>query len=236
MLEVDRISAGYGGVEVLHRVSLKIEPTEIVSLLGANGAGKSTFLRALSGLIPITQGRVIFNGQDLTRLAAQTRVKLGLVHVPEGRQILPNLTVGENLLLGAYAHRHDKAHVERTRESAFELFPVLRERQSQFAGSLSGGEQQMLAISRGLMARPKLLLLDEPSLGLAPLVLRQIFDVISRLRQTGISVLLVEQNAKKALDVADRGLVLRRGQISASGTAAELLRSEDVQRAYLGGG
>jgi branched-chain amino acid transport system ATP-binding protein len=236
MLEIQELAAGYGELEVLHGVSLHVAVDEIVTIVGANGAGKSTLLRALSGLIPVRRGRILFCDRDITRTPAQERVKRGLVQVPEGRQILAKLSVLENLMLGAFVHRGDRAHIEATRARVFQMFPILRERQHQRAGLLSGGEQQMLAIGRALMSRPKLLLLDEPSLGLAPLVVKQIFDVVAEVRAEGIPVLLVEQNAPKALAIADRGVVLRQGQVAASLRAEDMTNPETLRAAYLGGG
>jgi len=233
---VDGLSAGYDGVQVLHEVSFTADMSEILAILGANGAGKSTLLRALSGLVPIYGGSIVFNGRDISGLAAADRVRLGLVHVPEGRQMLPGLTVHENLMLGAFVRRRDKPYVDRARARALELFPVLRERERQLAGSLSGGEQQMLAIARALMSGPKLLLLDEPSLGLAPLIVNRIFEVIQSLRQDGTPIVVVEQNAKKALEIADRAILLQRGRVSVAGGAADLLEHGEVHKAYLGGG
>ena len=236
MLHVDGLSAGYDGVQVLHEVSFTADMSEILAILGANGAGKSTLLRALSGLVPIYGGSIVFNGRDISGMAAADRVRLGLVHVPEGRQMLPGLTVHENLMLGAFVRRRDKPYVDRARARALELFPVLRERERQLAGSLSGGEQQMLAIARALMSGPKLLLLDEPSLGLAPLIVNRIFEVIQSLRQDGTPIVVVEQNAKKALEIADRAILLQRGRVSVAGGAADLLEHGEVHKAYLGGG
>lgn len=234
MLTIEGLSTGYAELEVLHGVSLDVKAEEIVTVIGANGAGKSTLLRALSGLIPAYAGRIVFDGQDITRIAAQERVRRGLVHVPEGRQVLAKLSVLENLRIGAFVHRSDHRHVENTLAHVFEMFPILLERQTQRAGLLSGGEQQMLAIGRSLMSKPKLLLLDEPSLGLAPLVVKQIFETIGRLRADGIPILLVEQNAQKALELANRGIVLRQGSVTASLDAHELANSATLRQAYLG--
>ncbi len=237
MLAVEEVWAAYDdAAPVLKGVSIRIEAREIVAVLGANGAGKSTLLRVISGLIPSRQGRVLFDGRDVTRMLPHRRVAMGLVQVPEGRQVLPGFTVEENLLLGGYIRRRDPASLDRVAAEVFELFPILRARRRQLGGSLSGGEQQMLAIGRALMAQPRLLLLDEPSLGLAPLVVKRIFEVIGLLRDQGIPILLVEQNAKKAIEVADRGLVLRNGEVVMAGPAAQLLASEEVKTAYLGAG
>jgi branched-chain amino acid transport system ATP-binding protein len=235
MLVVEDVWAAYDdAAPVLRGVSLRIEAREIVAVLGANGAGKSTLLRAISGLIPIQRGRVVFDGRDVSAMPPHRRVTMGLIHVPEGRQVLPGLTVQENLLLGGYVRRHDRGALDRAAGQVYELFPILRERVQQLSRSLSGGEQQMLALGRALMAGPRLLLLDEPSLGLAPLVVRRIFEVIAFLRDQGIPILLVEQNAKKAIELADRGVVLRRGNVVIAGPAADLLASQEVRAAYLG--
>jgi branched-chain amino acid transport system ATP-binding protein len=236
VLEVERLAAGYAGMEVLRDISLRVDTGEIVSLLGANGAGKSTLLRSLSGLIPPSRGAIRLDGHDISHVPAHQRVALGLVQVPEGRHILANLTVRENLRLGAFIHRRDRGYLEESEAQAYSLFPILRERAQQPAGLLSGGEQQMLALARALMSRPRVLLLDEPSLGLAPQVVAQIFGVVRRLRDDGMPILLVEQNARKALEIADRGVVLRRGQIVLAGPANELRDNPAVQHAYLGGG
>ena len=236
MLEVERLAAGYAGMEVLHDISLRVDTGEIVSLLGANGAGKSTLLRVLSGLIPLSRGAIRLDGHDISHVPAHQRVASGLVQVPEGRHILAGLTVRENLRLGAFIHRRDRGYLEESEAQAYSLFPILRERAEQPAGLLSGGEQQMLALARALMSRPRVLLLDEPSLGLAPQVVAQIFGVVRRLRDDGMPILLVEQNARKALEIADRGVVLRRGRIVLAGPANELRDNPAVQHAYLGGG
>ena len=236
MLEVEQLGAGYGGMEVLHGISLRVDAGEIVSLLGANGAGKSTLLRVLSGLIPLSRGAIRLDGHDISRIPPHRRVALGVVHVPEGRHVLAGLTVRENLRLGAFIHRDDRARLEEREAYAYSLFPILCERAQQPAGLLSGGEQQMLALARALMSRPRVLLLDEPSLGLAPQVVAQIFAVVRRLRDDGMPILLVEQNARKALEIADRGVVLRRGRIVLAGPANELRDNPAVQHAYLGGG
>ena len=235
MLVVEDVWATYDdSAPVLRGVSVRIEAGEIVAVLGANGAGKSTLVRVISGLLPPQRGRVVLNGRDLTGVPPHRRVAMGLVQVPEGRQVLPGLTVEENLLLGGYIWRRDRAALERAAAEVFELFPILRDRRRQLGGSLSGGEQQMLAIGRALMARPRVLLLDEPSLGLAPLVVKHIFEVIARLRDQGITILLVEQNAKKAIELADHGMVLRHGEVVMAGPAADLWVSEEVRSAYLG--
>jgi branched-chain amino acid transport system ATP-binding protein len=238
MLRTTSVITHYGRVRALDGVSLHVEAGEIVCLLGANGAGKTTLLRTISGLNPATRGAVVFLGREITRQPPEAIVRAGLSHVPEGRQLFGPMSVSDNLALGAYPRsRQDKRrHLARDLERIFSLFPVLRERAGQTAATLSGGEQQMLAISRALMASPKLLLLDEPSMGIAPIVTRQIFGAIAALRDRGVTVLLAEQNARAALTIADRGYVLETGRIVAEGTAAELMRDREVQRAYLGKG
>jgi branched-chain amino acid transport system ATP-binding protein len=233
LLRVEGLRAGYGPIDVLHSVSLSVEPGEVVALIGANGAGKTTALMTLSGVLPARGGAVVFDGHDLTRLPAHRVVKLGLVQVPEGRKIFPRLTVLENLQMGAFT-RTDTQQVADDIEKAFALFPILRERKSQAGGLLSGGQQQMLAIARALMARPKLLLLDEPSLGLAPQIVAQIFEVIRDLNRRGVSVLLVEQNARMALKVAHRGYVLETGRVTYADRADVLLNDPRIRAAYLG--
>jgi branched-chain amino acid transport system ATP-binding protein len=230
-LEVEDLTAGYGPVEVLHRVSLTVGPGELVTVIGPNGAGKSTLLRTISGLVPARSGCVAFAGEQLDRLSADRIVTRGLVHVPEGRRIFSRLTVLENLAMGAYTRRDP---IAADLDRVFGLFPRLAERRSQRAGTLSGGEQQMLAIGRALLTRPKLLVLDEPSMGLAPLIVQSIFEIIARIRQDGVMVLLVEQNALQALALAERGYVLENGRIVLSGPAKDLLASPDVRRSYLG--
>ena len=233
LLRVEGLRAGYGPIDALHDVSLTVEQGEVVALIGANGAGKTTTLMALSGVVPARAGAVEFDGHDLTRLPPHRIVKLGLAQSPEGRKIFPRLTVLENLQMGAFT-RDDPQGVAEDIEKAFELFPILRERKSQPGGLLSGGQQQMLAIARALMARPKLLLLDEPSLGLAPQVVVQIFEVICDLNRRGVSVLLVEQNARMALKVAHRGYVLRTGRITLADKAEALLHNPEIRKEYLG--
>jgi branched-chain amino acid transport system ATP-binding protein len=236
MLRVESISAFYGAVQALRNVSVHVSPGEIVTLLGANGAGKTTLMKVISGLHPLTKGRLLFNGQNIAGLPAERILRLGVGQVPEGRQIFAPLSVLDNLTLGAYLRfkGEEKKKVLRDLESILEIFPVLQERQKQRAGTLSGGEQQMLAIGRTLMARPKLLLLDEPSMGLAPMVIRDIFKAVQTLRTRGTTLLLVEQNAKAALQVADRGYVIETGRIIMEGETADLLHNKEVQRAYLG--
>ena len=234
MLEIEKLHVHYGAVHALKGVSLRVEDGEIVTLIGANGAGKSTLLRVVSGLAPASEGRVGFGGRrDLGRLPSHERVGLGIAHVPEGRAIFANLTVRENLEIGAYL-RKDGAAVRRDLDQVLELFPVLGERRGQSAATLSGGEQQMLAIGRALMARPRLLLLDEPSLGLAPLVVQSIFKTIRKINAGGTTILLVEQNAHMALQVAGRGYVLQTGEMVLEGTGKELLEMERVRQFYLG--
>ncbi len=236
MLRVESISALYGAIQALRNVSLHVSPGEVVTLLGANGAGKTTLMKVVSGLHPSAKGKLLFEGRNIVGLPAERILRLGVGQVPEGRQIFAPLTVLDNLVLGAYVRfrGQEKKEVARDLESIFQLFPVLKERQRQRAGTLSGGEQQMVAIGRTLMARPRLLLLDEPSLGLAPLVVAGIFRVIRSLRERGTTILLVEQNAKAALKVADRGYVLETGRIILEGATEDLLNNKEVQRAYLG--
>lgn len=233
LLAVDNLKVFYGAIEALRGVSLRVEPGEVVTLIGANGAGKSTTLRAISGLLQPKGGRIRFAGQEIQCWAPHRVVQAGLIQAPEGRKIFANLTVDENLQLGAFL-RKDRAAVRADRERALELFPRVRERLTQQAGTLSGGEQQMLAIARALVARPKLLMLDEPSLGLAPQLVRTIFQVIREINLAGTTILLVEQNANMALQVAHRAYVIEVGQIRMEGPAAELAASDEVRKAYLG--
>jgi len=233
MLRLESVEAGYGPVRCLQGVSLEVSDGEIVALLGANGAGKTTTLMAISGLVPIRGGDVTFRGKTLRGMAAADIVAQGISHVPEGRRILPRLTVLENLSLGAYLRR-DRSAIEQDVERVFGLFPILASRRRQLAGTLSGGEQQMLAIARGLMARPTLLLLDEPSLGLAPKLVVTIFDTIRRINQEGVTLLLVEQNAHLSLQIAHRGYVLETGRIVLTDAAARLADNPHVKAAYLG--
>ncbi|WP_228807136.1 ABC transporter ATP-binding protein [Nocardia cyriacigeorgica] len=237
MLEVDEIYVNYGRIRALHGISLRVAEGELVTLLGANGAGKTTTMRALSGLLPLTKGRIVFEGRDISRMKAHERVVAGLIQAPEGRGIFPGMSVQENLDMGCYARPFkQKADYAATLERVFELFPRLQERRKQVGGTLSGGEQQMLAIGRSLMARPRLLLLDEPSMGLAPMVIQQIFRIISEINQQGTTVLLVEQNARQALKRSDRGYILETGAVTKSGTGADLLVDPAVKSAYLGVG
>ena len=236
LLEVRGLKVRYGVIEALHGIDVSVCRGEIVTVIGANGAGKTTLLKAISGLVPAAQGALAYDGaKDLCRLKAHQIVALGISHVPEGRRIFQNLTVRENLDLGAYLRRDPHA-VERGFAEVFTLFPRLKERLGQNAGTLSGGEQQMLAIGRALMANPKLLLLDEPSLGLAPKLVRAILEVVRAIRARGTTVLLVEQNARMALETADRAYVLETGTVALAGPAAEMAEDERVQRVYLGGG
>lgn len=233
MLKVEDIHVYYGNIHALKGVSLEIQTGEIVTLIGANGAGKSTTLRAISGLNPVRTGTVTYNGINLVGQSTPQRVGAGLIHCPEGRQIFANLTVEENLHIGAYL-RNDREGIAQDIERVYGYFPRLKERWRQLGGTLSGGEQQMLAIGRALLSRPKLLLLDEPSLGLAPLLVKQIFEIVEKIRQEGVTILLVEQNAHAALKIADRAYVLETGRVTLSGQAAALLSDPEVQAAYLG--
>ncbi len=233
LLEVNNLSVNYGGIQALQDATLAVYPGEAVTLIGANGAGKSTALRAISRLLSPRAGQIIYDGRDIGRLRPDEVVRLGIAQCPEGRRVLGRQSVLDNLLLGAYT-RSDRAQVKADIERQFASFPRLAERRAQLAGTLSGGEQQMLAIARALMSRPRLLLLDEPSLGLAPLIVRGIFSIIRELRLTGMTILLVEQNATLALQQADRGYVLEAGRVTISGPAAKLLTDERVRRAYLG--
>ena len=234
MLEIKDLEVGFGGITALKGMSLSVAEGEIVTLIGANGAGKTTTLRTVSGLVRPRAGKILVDGQDVTRLSAQARVKRGLVQVPEGRRVFPQMSVLENLELGAYLRKDAKA-VASDLDDVFARFPRLADRRKQHAGTLSGGEQQMLAIGRALMSRPQILLLDEPSMGLAPLLVQEIFSIVSEINAGGTTVLLVEQNANMALQVADRGYVLETGRIVLAGTAAELTSTDEVKRAYLGG-
>lgn len=233
LLQVENVSVAYGSVEALKSVSLSASGAEIVAVLGANGAGKTTLLKAISGLVPIKSGTIVYDGSKLHLLPAHLIARMGVVHIPEGRRVFATLTVEENLNLGGYGCQ--RAEVERAKDRVFQLFPVLRERQKQLAGTLSGGEQQMLAIGRGLMRSPKLMLLDEPSLGLAPVLVDQVFATIVQINKEGIPILIVEQNARKALSIANQAYVLEVGQVVLSGPARELAADERVRQAYLGG-
>lgn len=233
LLEINHLFVNYGGIQALKDVNLVVNSGEVVTLIGANGAGKSTTLRAISRLIDPKSGDIIYSGRKITRRPAHEVVRLGIAHSPEGRRVLARQTVLDNLELGAYI-RSDPAEIKADIDRQFELFPRLAERRHQLAGTLSGGEQQMLAIARALMSRPKLLLLDEPSLGLAPAIVREIFSIIENLRATGVTILLVEQNAHLALEIGDRGYVLEAGSITLVGKASDLLDDDRVRKAYLG--
>jgi len=233
MLSLENVSVSYGPIKAVRNATVSVAAGEIVTLLGPNGAGKSSTLKAIMGLHPVAGGRIVFEGQPISGLATEKIVRKGMTLTPEGRHVFAGLTVEENLRLGAAARR-DRGGVGKTRGEIFELFPILRERINQLAGTLSGGEQQQLAIARSLMSAPRLLLLDEPSLGLAPQIVDQIFDLIAELRRRGLTILLVEQNAELSLEIADRGYVYSNGQIKLAGSRDELLASEDVAGAYLG--
>lgn len=233
MLQLKNIDLYYDGIHALKDLSIEVKKGEIVTLIGANGAGKTSTLRAISGLHPIKNGTITYNGKDLKKIPANKIVSLGLSHVPEGRKIFANLTVYENLLLGAYL-RKDKKEIQEDLKKVYEKFPRLKERLKQQAGTLSGGEQQMLAIGRALMNRPDMLILDEPSMGLAPLVVKEIFDIIKEINKSGTTILLVEQNANMALSIADTAYVLETGKIVLSGTAKEIANNDSVRSAYLG--
>lgn len=232
-LEIRDLCVSYGGIRALKGVSLSVDEGQIVTLIGANGAGKSTTLRAISGLQKVQSGSILYGGEELTSLPAKEIVRRGIIHVPEGRRVFPDMTVAENLKIGAFL-RTDKAAIVQDMDYVYSLFPRLKERSWQLAGTLSGGEQQMLAVGRALMSRPKVLMMDEPSLGLAPLIVKDIFSIIRRVNQDGITVLLIEQNANAALRIADYGYVLETGTIALSGTGEELLKNESVREAYLG--
>jgi len=233
LLELHGVDAFYGRVQALHGVTLHVDKGEVVALIGSNGAGKTTTLRTISGLMHPARGQVIFDGQDISGTSASKIVEMGICQSPEGRRLFPRMSVQDNLLMGAYTRR-DRANIDKDMKHVFELFPRVEERRSQIAGTLSGGEQQMLAMGRALMARPKVVMLDEPSLGLAPILVDTIFAVIKEINSDGTPVLLVEQNASKALGAAHRAYVLETGVVAKEGTGKELLESEDVQKAYLG--
>ena len=233
LLKVTDLVVSYGGIEALKGISFEVDQGQIVTLIGANGAGKSTTLRTLSGLVPPKDGRIYFEGRDITDYNTQKIVETGIAMVPEGRRVFANLTVLENLRIGAYL-RKDKEVIEEDIKYVYDLFPRLKERSWQLAGTLSGGEQQMLAVGRAVMTRPKLIMMDEPSLGLAPLVVRDIFKIIQTLKSTGMTVLLIEQNANAALHACDYAYVMETGRITTSGTGEEMLASEAIQEAYLG--
>ena len=233
LLELHDIDTFYGRVQALRRVSLRLDMGEVVALIGSNGAGKTTTLRTISGLVKPAGGRIVFDGEDITETAASRVVRLGICQSPEGRRLFPRMTVRDNLMMGAYARR-ERSGVGEDLERVYTLFPRVKERLGQLAGTLSGGEQQMVAVARALMARPKVLMLDEPSLGLAPILQDLIFSTVVEINQQGTPVLLVEQNANKALEIAHRGYVLETGSIVKGGTGQELLASDEVQKAYLG--
>lgn len=234
MLEIKDLKVNYGMIQAIKGVSFHVEQGEIIALIGANGAGKTTILHTITGLLSPKEGHVFFEGTDITKIPAHKIVPMGMAHVPEGRRVFSNLTVLQNLKMGAYT-RKDRAEVQKSLKKVYARFPRLEERQNQMAGTLSGGEQQMLAMGRAMMSKPRLLMLDEPSMGLAPILVEQIFEMIKELHKGGTTILLVEQNAQMALSVADRGYVLETGLISLSGTGAELASSPEVKKAYLGG-
>lgn len=233
MLKIKNLNVHYGGIHALRGIDVEVPEGKIVTLIGANGAAKSTTLRSIVGLEKKSSGTVHYNDEDITNLKTKDIVSRGIVLVPEGRRIFPNLNVDENLILGAYI-RKDKAAIKEDHERVYNLFPVLRERRKQTAGTLSGGEQQMLAVGRAIMSKPKLIMMDEPSLGLAPLIVKDIFDIIKKINEQGVTVLLIEQNAKAALEVADYGYVMETGKIVLEGNGKDLLTNDDVQKAYLG--
>ena len=236
MIKVNQLSVNYGYVSALKSISFEVERNQIVTLIGSNGAGKTSTLMAISGLVSAASGTITFEGQDITHTKPAQLVRAGISHVPEGRHVFTDMTVEENLHVGTTPLKKiAKEEIAESKERMFQMFPRLKERRSQIAGSLSGGEQQMLAIARGLMAKPKLLMLDEPSLGLAPKVVGEIFDLILQIRESGMTVLLIEQNANMALQIADYGYVLELGSISLAGTGKDLLTNDDVRKAYLGG-
>ena len=235
MLTIRNLQAGYGNLKVLKNVSMHVAPGEIVTIIGANGAGKTTLLSTIAGLLRPTSGEIVFQGRNIAALPPRKMPAMGCVMVPEGRQIFATLSVEENLFLGGYVRKSEgRQALVRQRDRQYELFPILKERRSQYAGTLSGGEQQMLAMARALMAKPSLIMMDEPSTGLAPLIVQNIFEVIVRMREAGKTVLLVEQNAKAALQAADRGYVLETGKVVLQGRSRELLEDVEVKRAYLG--
>ena len=233
LLSIDKVSAGYGDLKVLFDVSVHVDEGEVVSLVGPNGAGKTTLLNIISGFVPITSGSIHYKGEDLTKVKTSKRAEMGIAHIPQGRGILDTLTVKENLILGAY-NKKSKPNLEKNLKAQMEHFPILKERQNQLAGSLSGGQQQMLAIARALMQEPDLLILDEPSLGLVPIVVKDMFNIISDVSKQGMAILIVEQNLKQALSVAARGYVFETGHVVMEGSAEELLNNKGIQKAYLG--
>jgi branched-chain amino acid transport system ATP-binding protein len=233
MLEISNLNVHYGAIHALKGINLKVNQGEIVTLIGSNGAGKTTTLKTISGMLRPTEGKILFQGTEINKLNSNKLVSLGIAHVPEGRRVFGSMSVMENLEMGAYT-RKDKAEIKKDFDKIFTLFPRLLERKEQMAGTLSGGEQQMLAIGRALMSRPQLLLLDEPSMGLAPLIVKQIFSIISDINREGMTVLLIEQNASMALKIANRAYVIQNGSIEMEGDASELLNDENVKNAYLG--
>ena len=233
MLKIENLHVHYGGIHALRGINMEVEEGQIISLIGANGAGKSTTLKSIMGLVNKTDGRIEFNGKDITKMQTRDIVKEGIVLCPEGRRVFPDLTVEENLVMGSYL-RKDKEGIKKDKEWVYELFPRMKEREWQLAGTLSGGEQQMLAVGRALMARPKLLMLDEPSLGLAPLVIKDIFSIIKEIKESGVNVLLIEQNAKAALEISNFAYVIETGVVTMSGEGKSLLNDDRVRKAYLG--
>lgn len=234
MLKIENLNIKYGAIHAVKGIDLEVKQGEIVTLIGANGAGKTSILKALSGLVKASEGTITYEGHSLNKMSAQDIMKLGISQVPEGRRIFSGMSVLENLELGAY-QRKDKEGIKQDLESIYQRFPILKDRSKQNAATLSGGEQQMLAMGRAMMSKPKLLLLDEPSMGLAPILVREIFSIIEDIKKQGVTVLLVEQNARMALSIADRAYVLETGKVVMSGTGKELAESEDIQKAYLGG-
>lgn len=233
MLEIKDLEVFYGMIQAIKGVSFEVNEGEVIALIGANGAGKTTILHTITGLLTPKKGQVIFEGQDITKVPAHKIVSLGMAHVPEGRRVFSHLTVYQNLKMGAYT-RKDKDEIEKTLETVYKRFPRLEERKNQIAGTLSGGEQQMLAMGRALMSHPRIILMDEPSMGLSPILVNEIFDIIQSVSASGTTVLLVEQNAKKALSIADRAYVLETGNIVMSGDATELMNDDSIKKAYLG--
>ncbi len=233
MLEIKNLEVYYGMIQALKGISFEVEEGEVIALIGANGAGKTTTLHAVTGLLPVKSGEIIFEGKNITKVPGHKIVSMGMAHVPEGRRVFAQLSVYQNLKMGAYT-RKDKEEIEQTLEMVYKRFPRLEERKNQMAGTLSGGEQQMLAMGRALMSHPKIILMDEPSMGLSPIFVNEIFDIIKEVSAAGTTVLLVEQNAKKALSIADRAYVLETGQITLKGDAKEMMNDESVKKAYLG--
>lgn len=233
MLHIEDLNIHYGGIHALRGVNIEVPDRKIISLIGANGAGKSTTLKAIMSLIPKTSGKIVFNGKDITKMTTRNIVAEGVVLCPEGRRVFPDLTVLENMTMGAFL-RKDKEGIKKDMDWVFDLFPRLQERKWQLAGTLSGGEQQMLAVGRALMSKPKLLMMDEPSLGLAPLIVKSILEIIKEINEAGVNVLLIEQNAKAALEISDYAYVLETGTVSLSGMGRELLKNDKVRAAYLG--